>query len=125
MILVDSCGWLEYFADSINAENFAPAIQNHDLCIISVISLFEVYRVLYRQVSEAVALSAVAHMQQFKVINMNSDIALAAGVLSLEHKLPFADAVILATSQICGAELYTQDNHFQHIQNVRYFEKRK
>ena len=28
MNLVDSCGWLEYFADGPNADFFAPAIEN-------------------------------------------------------------------------------------------------
>jgi hypothetical protein len=27
MNVVDSCGWLEYFADGLNADFFAPAIE--------------------------------------------------------------------------------------------------
>ncbi len=34
MNLVDSCGWLEYFADGGNASFFAPAIEDMDRLIV-------------------------------------------------------------------------------------------
>ncbi len=40
MNVVDSSGWLEYFADAPNANKFAPAIQNTaDLIVPTLISL--------------------------------------------------------------------------------------
>ncbi len=70
MNIVDSCGWLEYFADSVNAKNFAPIIEKSDELLVPTVTIFEVYKVLYREVSESVALSAVAHMQNVKVIDL-------------------------------------------------------
>ena len=44
MNLVDSSGWLEYFADGKNAKFFVPAIENTSELIVSVINIYEVYK---------------------------------------------------------------------------------
>ena len=59
-----------------------------------------------------------------KVIELSSSIALLAAKLSLDLKLPMADSIILATAQIHGAVLWTQDNDFEGISDVHYFPKR-
>ena len=123
MNIVDSCGWLEYFADTVNADNFAPIIEDTNNLIVPTVIIFEVYKVLYKRTSESVALSAVAHMQNVKVVDLTSDIALLASILSIEEKIPFADSIILATSRIYDAKLYTQDNHFEQFDDVFYFKK--
>lgn len=52
---------------------------------------------------------------------MTPSIAMAAAKLSLEHDLPMADSIILATAQEFGAVIWTQDSHFEMMRNVRYF----
>jgi len=42
--VVDSSGWLEYFADGPNADFFAPAIEQTDRLILPSISLYEVFK---------------------------------------------------------------------------------
>ena len=64
MNVVDSSGWLEYFADGPNANFFAPAIENVRELIIPSISLYEVFKRILQQRSEDEALQAVAIMQQ-------------------------------------------------------------
>jgi hypothetical protein len=44
MNVVDSFGWLEYFAEEPNAEFFAPAIEATAELVVPVISLFEVFK---------------------------------------------------------------------------------
>ena len=39
MNVVDSSGWLEYFADGPNAAYFAPAVENTATLVVPVISL--------------------------------------------------------------------------------------
>jgi len=41
---VDSCGWLEYFADGPGARFFAPAIEKTEELLVPSIVLFEVYK---------------------------------------------------------------------------------
>ncbi len=54
---------------------------------------------------------------------MNTSLAIAASKLSLEHNLPMADSIILATAQEFKAILWTQDSNFKNIRNVKYFPK--
>ena len=52
MTVVDSCGWLEYFADGTNADFFAPAIEDTTSLIVPVISLFEVFKRVLRSIPQ-------------------------------------------------------------------------
>ena len=125
MNVVDSSGWLEYFADGPNAEFFAAAIENVEELIVPVISLYEVFKRVHQQRSEGDALQAVAMMEQGQVIELNSSLALSAAKISLELKLPMADSLILATTRANGATLWTQDADFKDLENIKYISKKK
>lgn len=124
MNVVDSCGWLEYFADAQNAEFFAPAIEDTASLIVPAISLFEVFKRILQQRSEHEALRAVAVMQQARVIALDETLSLSAAKLSFDLKLPMADSLILATARAHGATLWTQDDDFSGIAGVRYIKKK-
>jgi predicted nucleic acid-binding protein len=121
--IVDSSGWLEYFADGPNADRFASPLGNVAELLVPSITLYEVFKIVCRQRGEDAALQAVAMMQQGRVIELSSSIALLAAKLSLDMKTPMADSIILATAQIHGAVLWTQDNDFEGISGVRFFQK--
>jgi predicted nucleic acid-binding protein len=123
MNLVDSSGWLEYFADSDNADNFAPAIENTDELLISTINIYEVFKKVLRQKDIDSALQAIALMQQALVVDVNSQIALTAAELSERYKIPMADSIIYTTSNLHDAILWTQDSDFINLPNVKYFPK--
>jgi len=65
--VVDSSGWLEYFADGPNAKLFAPAIEATAKLIVPTLSLYEVFKRVLQQRGEAPALLAIAVMQQGSV----------------------------------------------------------
>ena len=44
MNVVDSSGWLEYFANGSNADFFAPAITDEPHLIVPTICMFEVFK---------------------------------------------------------------------------------
>ncbi len=120
MNVVDSSGWLEYFADGPNAGFFAPAIQKLDELIVPTVSIYEVFKRVIQQKDESLALRAVALMEQGKVVELDTSIALRAAKLSLDLKLPMADSLMLATAHAFGAVLWTQDSDFEHMEGVRY-----
>lgn len=62
-------------------------------------------------------------MQQAKVIDMDSEIAINAASLNYFLKLPMADAMILASTNKVNATLWTQDSDFDGIAGVQYFPK--
>ena len=123
MNVVDSSGWLEYFADGPNAGKFASTIQNTRELIVPTLSLYEVFKRVSQQRSRSVALRAIAMMQQGRVVDLNATIALSAAKLSVELKLPMADSVMLATAREFRATLWTQDGDFIGMEGVRYFSK--
>jgi predicted nucleic acid-binding protein len=123
MNVVDSSGWLEYFADGPNADFFAPAIEDLAQLIVPVISLYEVFKRVHQQRDEGYALQAVSLMQQGQVIELNTPIALSAARVSIKFKLPLADSIMLATAHIHEAVLWTQDADFKDIEGVRYTPK--
>ncbi len=123
MNVIDSSGWLEYFADGPNAEKFASGIQNHRGLVVPTLSIYEVFKRVLQQRSETDALRAVALMQQGRVVDLNTSIALLAAKLSTELKLPMADSIMLATAREFQATLWTQDADFEGIEGVNYFSK--
>ena len=123
MNLVDSSGWLEYLADGPNADFFAPAIENTPELVVPSLSLYEVFKRVLQQRGEGDALQAVAVMSQGRVVDLDTDLALSAARVSVEHKLPMADSVILATARVCDATLWTQDADFEGVEGVRYITK--
>jgi predicted nucleic acid-binding protein len=124
MNIVDSSGWLAYFADESNAKHFLGPLSDSALLVVPTVTIYEVFKVILRETSENEALQAVVAMQKGTVVDLNAPLAIAASRLSLEHHLPMADSVILATAQEFKAILWTQDSDFKNISNVKYFPKK-
>ncbi len=121
--VVDSSGWLEYFADGPNADFFAPAIENTAELVVPALSLYEVFKRVLQQRGEGDALQAVAAMIQGKVVDLDADVALNAARLSVMYRLPMADSVMLTTAQMHRATLWTQDADLKDIPGVEYIAK--
>ncbi|HLF74782.1 MAG TPA: type II toxin-antitoxin system VapC family toxin, partial [Anaerolineales bacterium] len=107
-----------------NSEFFAPVIRASAQLVIPTISLYEVYERIVLQRDEEEALSAIGWMTIGLVADLTMEIALTAADLSVEHKLPMADSIILATARTHNATLWTQDEHFKGMPEVRYVEKK-
>jgi len=125
MNVVDSSGWLEFFADGPNASFFAPAIQKAAELLVPTVSIYEVFKRILQQKEETDALRAVAAMQQGSVLPLDEGLALSAARLSLDTKLPLADSIMLASARTAGAALWTQDKDFEGMEGVHYIEAPK
>jgi toxin FitB len=124
MNVVDSSGWLEYFADAPNADFFAPAIETASELVVPSLSIYEVFKRVLQQRGEDDALQAVGVMAQGLIVDLNMEIAINAAKISVELRLPMADSIILATARAYSATFWTQDADFQNIEGVQYGEKR-
>jgi predicted nucleic acid-binding protein len=118
--VVDSSGWLEYFAAGPNAGFFASALEAVDELVVPTVSIYEIFKRVLQQRGEGDALQAVALMQQGDVVDLSVPLALEAARLSVELRIPMADAVILTTARANGATLWTQDSHFEGMAGVEY-----
>jgi toxin FitB len=124
MNVVDSSGWLEYFAGGPNSEHLLAPLKDTDSLIVPVVSIYEVFKVALRERGENDALQAMMAMQRGEVVDVTPPIAVAAAKLSLKHRLPMADSVILATAQAHDAVVWTQDKDFRKVPRVKYFPKK-
>jgi predicted nucleic acid-binding protein len=124
MNIVDSSGWLEYFADGPLAPFFSRPLQNAAELIVPAITIYEVFKAVLRQRNESDALQAVALMLQGSVVDLTATISILAAKISLEHEMPMADSIILATARLYEATLWTQDSDFEGIDGVQHIPKK-
>ena len=123
MNLVDSSGWMEYFADGKNAKHFAPVIQDLENLAVSVINIYEVYKKILQHRDENSAIQAIAIMQQAEILEVTPQIAIDGAKISIENEIPMADSLIIATAKSVSAKIWTQDYDFKEIDNVMFFKK--
>ncbi len=81
-------------------------------------------KVLLREVDEDAALQAVSAMQRGHLVDLTPQRAMSAAALSLQHSLPMADSIMLAAAREHEATLWTQDEDFKGLDNVKYFSKK-
>lgn len=84
MNVVDSSGWMEYFADGSNADFFAPAIESVSELVVPSISIYEVFKKVLQECGESEGFQAVATMQQGKVVDLDATLALRAAKISAD-----------------------------------------
>lgn len=123
MNIVDSSGWLEYFADGSNADFFAPAIEDTKNLLVPVICIYEAFKRILQQSGVTEAQQHIGDMKLGNIIDIDESLALSAAKLSVDLKLPMADSLILATARAHDATLWTQDEHFKDLDGVKYVEK--
>lgn len=117
--VVDSSAWLSYFSNDENADHFAAAIEDTKHLIVPTIVLFEVFKKALRERGEQAALQVAGAMCAGKVVLIEAALALDAA----RYPMPMADSLIYATAQRVGALVWTQDDDFVGLSNVRYFAK--
>jgi toxin FitB len=116
--VVDSSGWLEYLTEDSKAAAFGHYLEGDAAVLLPSIVLCEVYKHLSKQRGRAIAERFVAQVFQRKVIPLDETIAVTAGNMSVEHRLPMPDAIVYATARVCQAHLVTADTHFRGLPGV-------
>ena len=124
MNVVDTSGWIEFLFEGANASVFAPLVEDTGNLLVPVICLYEVFKKVNAVADEPKALQSVAQMKQGRVVDLTEGIALRAALISLKHRLPMADSIILSTAWSNQATLWTQDEHFAGLPGVEYREAR-
>ena len=120
MSVVDSCGWLEYFANGPNADFFAPRIENEKKLIVPHVVVYEVTRRLVHQRGELAAKQALEFLGKGRLTGLDAAGLFSAAIAAAQHQLAMADALIWQTAVAHGAQVYTQDADFKDLPNVVY-----
>ncbi len=116
--------WTDAFSDGPNASFFSRPLQETADILVPTITIYEIFKAVLRQRNESDALQSVALMQQGSVVDLTSHISILAAKMSIEHHLPMADSIILATARVYEATIWTQDSDFKDIDGVQYVAKR-
>jgi predicted nucleic acid-binding protein len=122
MNILDSSAWLEVLVDGSNAATFLSIIESGKITIPAV-TIFEVTKRARIMGNEQDAQRIESHMRRFNVLDLTADRATAASLLSLKHKLPMADSMIYAATLEVNATLWTLDEDFEGLPQVKYFSK--
>ena len=123
MIIVDSCGWLEWFTDGRLADSYERYLVDQDNILMPAIILYEVYKILKREVGEEKALLAAGYMKNLSVIPLDETLALAAADVALREGLAMADALIVAAARSNNCKIITSDKDLKDQTGVVYIPK--
>jgi toxin FitB len=122
---LDSSAWIEVLHKGSNSAHFEPLVRQPHHLLVSTIALYEVWKYCLRTIGADAGEAVVATMKLGRVIPVDDTIALAAGTLSHERKIPLADALIYTTATLNGATLWTQDADHEGLKGCRFFPKVK
>jgi predicted nucleic acid-binding protein len=123
MIIVDSCGWLEWFTDGELAEKYKDYLADQDNLLIPAIIIYEVYKVFKREASEEKALLAAGYMKNSSIISLDGTLAIAAADIARQEKLAMANAIIVAVSRVHKCRIISSDSDLEDQPNVKYIPK--
>ena len=118
LVLVDSSGWLEYITGDEKADAFGEVLQRDIQVLVPTIVLYEVVKTLLLRAGRSEADVFLSEALRRKIVDLTETIALAAASISVDHKLPMADAIIYATAKAHRAELITSYAHFTGLPGV-------
>jgi predicted nucleic acid-binding protein len=120
MFLLDSSAWIEIFTGGPSAETFLEAAGDHPDLVVPTIVIYEVVRWARRRETTTRINEVAALLTSARVVPLSEAIALEASGIAQFSRLAMADSIILATSRLTGAEIWTQDADFKGFPDVRY-----
>ncbi len=86
--------------------------------LVSAVEIYEVYKVIRRDISEERALAAVSALRRATIAPVDASLALDAADVSLELGLAMADSMVYATARRHRAKLVTADTGFDGLPDV-------
>lgn len=120
MNVVDSSGWIEFFLAGPNGPTFKPVIEQRDRLIVPVIALYEVHKILSRELPAVAVNQALDVMRLGRVIELTDRRVIAASTIAAQYKLAMADAVMYSMALEHKARFWTQDTDYDGLPSVQY-----
>jgi predicted nucleic acid-binding protein len=88
--------------------------------MVSSLTVHEIHRINFlKEGKDVAALRSNTIRRDFKVISVDYKTAVKSAEIRIKHKIPMADSVIAATAQIYECSLFSDDNHFKEIENLK------
>jgi len=88
--------------------------------MVSALTVHEIHRInLEREGREIAALRSETIRRDFNVVDVDYETAVRSAELRSRYRIPMADSVIVATAQIRGCPLVSDDPHFREIEDLK------
>ena len=86
---------------------------------LSTAALSEIYKLTLEKEGRSVAeVRANALARDFRLVDVDREVAVQAALIKHKHGIPFADSLIASTARVLGVPCYTDDPHFRGIEGV-------
>ena len=120
--LYDTRFFVEYFysEDEALLRKLKDELRQVKERLVSSLTVHEIHRINFlREGKDVAALRSNTIRRDFKVVGVDYKTAVKSAEIRIAHKMPMADSVIAATAQICECSLFSDDNHFKEIDNLK------
>ncbi len=88
--------------------------------IVSTITIHEVHRInLEKEGSQVAHLRSEIICKDFKLVDVNYEVAVTSANLRSKYRIPMADSIIAATAKIHKCPVVSDDPHFQGIEELK------
>ena len=118
----DTRFFFEYFYSPNQAiiQALKLSLQTTGEKMVSALTIYELHRLSLKKLDKATAkLRSRFIANEFKIINVDYEIATRSAELSNENKIPIADSIIAATAIQEGCPLVSDDKHFREIKDLK------
>jgi toxin FitB len=122
MCLYDTRFFVEYFYsdDTELLRKLKEELKSVKERMVSALTVHEIHSInLKREGKDVAALRSNTIRGDFKIVDVDYEIAVKSAELRGRHQMPMADSVIAATAQIHECSLFSDDAHFKEIQNLK------
>ena len=111
---------LFYADEEETKERIRTALLESRSNFLSTAALSEIYKLtLEKEGKEVAQVRANSLAKDFRLVDVDKDVAVQAALIKHKHGIPFADSLIASTSRILKIPCYTDDDHFRGIEGVK------
>ncbi len=118
----DTRFFFEYFfsPDKATTQALKSNLQSTGEKLVSAITIHELHRLNLKKLDKDTAKTRSSFIgNEFKVVNVNYEIAISGAELSNRYRIPLADSIIAATALNVNCPLVSDDKHFKDIQELK------
>jgi predicted nucleic acid-binding protein len=117
----DTRFFIEYFHSPNDADTRAlkENLRSTDEKMISAVTIHEIHRLNLKKMDrETAKLRSALIKNEFRIIDVDYEIAVTGAEISNKYKIPLADSIIAATALSRGCNLVSDDRHFREIKGL-------
>jgi len=122
-VVIDSCGWIEFFSNGEKAGKYEKWIEkaSPENYFCPAIVVYEVYKHIKKNFGDEAASRYVTQVTgSTTVVMLDEGLALDAADISLSTGLAAVDAIILATARRTASVVVTSDAHFKGLKEAEF-----